>query len=66
MHPAASSGSPPPDGGEPWPFREAMEVDSGAIMGFGEDAEGEIYHLVNDSHGPPGSGRVYRIVAASR
>jgi hypothetical protein len=43
-----------------------LEVDSGVIMGFGEDAEGEIYLLVNDSHGPRGSGRVYRIVAASR
>jgi hypothetical protein len=43
-----------------------MEVDSGVIMGFGEDTEGEIYLLVNDSHGPRGSGRVYRIVAASR
>jgi glucose/arabinose dehydrogenase len=56
----------PADGDEPWPFREAMEVHSGAIMGFGEDAGGEIYVLVNDSHGPRGSGRVYRIVAAER
>jgi glucose/arabinose dehydrogenase len=49
-----------------WPFREALEVDSGAIMGFGEDAAGELYVLVNDSHGPRGSGRVYRIVASER
>jgi glucose/arabinose dehydrogenase len=56
----------PTDGDDPWPFREAMEIDSGAIMGFGEDADGELYVLVNDSHGPRGSGRVYRIVAAER
>jgi glucose/arabinose dehydrogenase len=54
----------PAGDGEPWPFAEVMEVADGAIMGFGQDADGELYVLVNDSHGPSGSGRVYRIVAA--
>jgi hypothetical protein len=39
-------------------------VESGAIQGFGEDADGELYVLVNDDHGPVGNGRVYRIVPA--
>jgi glucose/arabinose dehydrogenase len=47
-----------------WPFAEAMLLDGEAIQGFGEDADGELYVLTNDSHGPVGSGRVYRIVAA--
>jgi glucose/arabinose dehydrogenase len=49
----------------PWPFAEVMELDDGAIQGFGEDADGELYVLVNDHHGPVGSGRVYRIVPAA-
>jgi glucose/arabinose dehydrogenase len=54
----------PADDGAAWPFAEVMEVESGAIQGFGEDADGELYVLVNDDHGPVGNGRVYRIVPA--
>jgi glucose/arabinose dehydrogenase len=57
--------APAPDEG-PWAFAEVLEVETGAIMGFGEDDDGELYVLVNDSHGPSGSGRVYKIVAADR
>jgi glucose/arabinose dehydrogenase len=54
----------PAEEGEMWPFQEVMEIEGGAIMGFGEDAEGELYVLTNGSHGPVGkNGRVYRIVA---
>jgi hypothetical protein len=51
--------------GEPWPFREALEVEAGAVQGFGEDAEGELYVLTNDRHGPEGSGQVWKVVAAA-
>jgi hypothetical protein len=54
----------PAGDGAVWPFAEVMEVESGAIQGFGEDADGELYVLVNDGHGPVGNGRVYRIVPA--
>ncbi len=54
----------PADADEPWAWRELRELESGAIQGFGEDADGELYVLTNDSHGPRGSGRVYRIVPA--
>jgi glucose/arabinose dehydrogenase len=56
----------PTDDGEPWPIREVMEVEAGAILGFGEDAAGELYVLTNDSHGPRGRGAVHRIVEGSR
>jgi glucose/arabinose dehydrogenase len=53
----------PAEEGEMWPWREVMEIEAGAIMGFGEDAEGELCVLTNGSHGPRGeNGRVYRIV----
>jgi glucose/arabinose dehydrogenase len=50
--------------GEVWAFSEVLEIETGAIMGFGEGADGELYVLVNDSHGPTGSGQVLRIVRA--
>lgn len=56
--------APAPDG-EAWPFEVVGEVGAGAIQGFGEGADGELYVLVNGSHGPSGeNGRVYRIVHA--
>lgn len=57
--------APPEDDLGPWPFEIVGGIDAGAIQGFGEGADGELYVLVNGSHGPSGeNGAVYRIVHA--
>jgi mono/diheme cytochrome c family protein len=50
--------------GELWQVRQLMELES-YVLGFGEDAAGEVYVLTTDNTGPTGTtGRVYRVVAA--
>jgi glucose/arabinose dehydrogenase len=57
----------PAGDGEPWRFQEVKLLEEGAILGFGEDANGEVYVLSNGSHGPSGeNGRVYRVIAAQQ
>jgi glucose/arabinose dehydrogenase len=58
-------------GGSSWSFEELRFGPAGArlghyLLGFGQDASGEIYLLVNDTGAPSGnSGRVYRLAFTS-
>lgn len=59
----------PESEGEMWPFEELQiatrdDGELGAfLLGFGEDAQGELYVLTSQASGPqPGTGRVWRIV----
>jgi glucose/arabinose dehydrogenase len=52
------------DSGDMWGFLIDHPVDH-FVLGFGEDAGGELYVLTSDTTGPTGeTGRVYRIVPA--
>lgn len=56
----------PAEDGNVWPFEEVGLIEEGAIMGFGEGADGELYVLTNGSLGPTGEdGTVWRLVSAS-
>ena len=56
-------------GNTPWPFEELAfpSLPSGRlgryVLGFGQDADGELYVLTTGNPGPTGTtGRVYRLV----
>src|SRR5262245_29642516 len=54
---------PSPDGGQLWPYRRALQIDS-RIIGLAEDRAGEIHVLTNETLGPYGTtGKVLRLVA---
>ncbi|SRR6056297_1177717 len=54
---------PTPKKSELWPIATAVEHDQ-YILGFGEDADGELYVLSSDQRGPTGdTGRIFRITA---
>lgn len=48
---------------QPWPLSVAIELDQ-YVLGFGEDADGELYVLTTEERGPSGTtGRVWRIAS---
>ena len=54
--------TPPQAVGERWPFQKVLEFE-GLAQSMGQDAEGELYILTNNTFGPYGdTGKVYKLV----